>query len=1424
MSLMLFERIQHIALHRVVLVALVLGSLTGVSIAGDAKSMYVIANHSAAQFDAWNINAPGVDPPISYQATYGLSYAHAPAGVAIDSNSETLFITSENTAGVELVDAKTMTSFGWSDGASNLGGIDFDETNDTVYSVRRGADDLYVYAWDPGAKTLTLRSGYPKDLPDCAGAFGLALDSNEGVLYVADTSAAIVRVYDADTLEQISTFAPSFAPVGIDVDRQRGLVYTTAPDGACAGVSLGNTLLSRYDLATGIETTVDMGYGGMGVAVDEITGYVYVTGGCSGDAISIWDSNLNPMGTTGDIGDPAGIAIGNASYNPLNLAKNDTVVGQGVYVGQQFAYEITYDNAANTLDATGVVAVDRLPVGLDFVSETRNGVPGTGVYDPVAHTVSWDIGTLAAGYTGGKIEIVVSVNQNASSGTTIYNYCEIDSDQSPLTTVVGGDPDNPNPDDPGTDIIEGSPPIARASDITGQPQTMYADTVYSVTCKYYHSSGRDSLKHCLLQLDHPTKPLTMMWYESTGIYGPWAGEEGANYLTITDVDVTEIANGNEGYELTWRFMISNLWPNAAGAIDFGVFASDDSSLESGWDYDDTDSSFSADTGETSSTLPVALIEQKEELIDQLEHLRRWVEIYGLSIPLGDVLALAGLPDDIDWLGYDVQEARALLQDWSVAVESSIAAKRDEALNRLVLAEQAIARIYGSDDPRIRGAEGLTSDISAVVVDVAELFVKPLRVVQKTNQYLHGVRWLSWLHDSIDGLTWQVQNLLGSALVNSVQAILSCPDLGGNEDVKSLVSDLLEVVKTYLTEGTVQLLDIGGELIGSIGTSAVVYWWYVPATQPAEDLSVDMATFLDGAGGYTGLYEDAVDGIEVLENAVASKSASLHDTLQLLRSASKITQALAQVAQVAGLIPGVGTLTLIMNCINIASTAAYAVDAGFSLAYLLELPNSVEAAVDFSFHPDSAILPTQSRLDPKSLSSRAELVNLTLWEELTSMLGDNLDKYEQAVLDVEAKIRAADLQALEAAMNELLAAEDAVFSTFESIKGVLQGVSGEAAISVPGFREAFTAFLDKWMSASIARMLFVGQVIEWAGGSSSAQEIATQGRFAVRVNKELGQIAANLMQDSNSLNSPAVLVITSWDPMPQVMSTTEAVQIQAELRNVGPSTAPDVEVSLSLDNLTSSMSTTHSVGDVASGETATLTWNLTPIAEGVATVTLEVSAEGAIVPVGVSRVLHVSNNQAPMVQLLNVADTGLGDYIVNWQATDPDGGSSTLSISLALSESTSEEWVVLAHSEANDGSYTWSTEGLAPGSYEIQVMATDPEGATGSSESDAVLVGRSPLGEGVGLIAAPNPVRDDEVAFFYELPANTTEEALLRVFSVSGRQLFWVEIDPMEHRWPSSGFWSPVDEYGVPLANGPYLCVLVTDGRVVSQVKMVIQRQ
>jgi len=88
--------------------------------------------------------------------------------------------------------------------------------------------------------------------------------------------------------------------------------------------------------------------------------------------------------------------------------------------------------------------------------------------------------------------------------------------------------------------------------------------------------------------------------------------------------------------------------------------------------------------------------------------------------------------------------------------------------------------------------------------------------------------------------------------------------------------------------------------------------------------------------------------------------------------------------------------------------------------------------------------------------------------------------------------------------------------------------------------------------------------------------------------------------------------------------------------------------------------------------------------------------------------------------------------------------------------------------------------------------------------------------------APNPVSSDGCVFHFNLPENIAQ-AKLMIFNVAGRLLFETSLDVSATRFPSSGTWNPVDQNGVPLANGPYIYVLVADGKVIGQGKMVIQR-
>lgn len=407
------------------------------------KSLYLCAEHHTSQFDAWTINPDGT---VTYQATYNLIYTSDPAGIAIDESSATLFTTSEFSYGIEMFDAIGLTTVGYAGSAAglpqNLAGIDVDDANDIVYTIRRWTDDLYLLDWNPTTTTLTLRAGYPINLPGCSGAFGAALDETTGKLWVADSTAGVARAYDVNTWTEDTSlsFTPSHKPVDIAVDRQRGFVYSVSMSaGASVPSGCGSYLISKFDLATSTETTHNIGHQGVGIAVDEVTGYVYVTGSPTGtppyDNLEVWNpATWAQVQQTGDIGNPAGICIPQAevAYNPLNLQK---IGPASANPGDTITYSISFDNLGNNFPVNNVVLVDDLPPEVSFVSATGGGGGYPWSYDPITHRVTWNIGTLPALAPTDTVTVTVTINLGLAPGSKIINYATIDSDETPSTTV-----------------------------------------------------------------------------------------------------------------------------------------------------------------------------------------------------------------------------------------------------------------------------------------------------------------------------------------------------------------------------------------------------------------------------------------------------------------------------------------------------------------------------------------------------------------------------------------------------------------------------------------------------------------------------------------------------------------------------------------------------------------------------------------------------------------------------------------------------------------------------------------------------------------------------------------------------------------------------------------------------------------------------
>ncbi len=440
----------------VVLMAGLIGTASVAMANGGIKSLYVNADLNANS----PIEAYSIQPSPTYLQYQAVSNPtrYGGVGLALDTASATLFVTFEGYNTLDIVDATTLVVGGnqvTAPGASNLAGIVVDQDKQKVYTVDRGTSNLYVYSWDSTLKTLTLDG--IQILPVSA-LFGIALDEVNDLLYVGDLTTT-VKYFNTSGWSLAGSFPVSESVMGIAVDTNNGFVYTGnayPPYGATG-------LLSKYDLGSNTESTINIrGLTGgvttdcvVGLAVDLDTGLLYITAGNMGsggsDRIIVFNSNLSMLHATGDIGNPTGIVVPSTgiSYNPLNLSKDDGLGGAGIEPGAQITYTISYDNVGNNNPVTGVVIVETLPGEVTYVSHSGNGTYLAGSPE----TVTWNIGTVAAGASSQSVTVTVQVKPGTARGTTITDTCSIDSDQTgqawaneeTLVNREGGEPPGPGP-------------------------------------------------------------------------------------------------------------------------------------------------------------------------------------------------------------------------------------------------------------------------------------------------------------------------------------------------------------------------------------------------------------------------------------------------------------------------------------------------------------------------------------------------------------------------------------------------------------------------------------------------------------------------------------------------------------------------------------------------------------------------------------------------------------------------------------------------------------------------------------------------------------------------------------------------------------------------------------------------------------------
>ena len=366
------------------------------------RSLYVIAeitnSFNPLPILAYDI---GQDGKLTFQTRQYIPFRDGGAvGIAIDWQSEHLFVTYEYSEFLNVLDARTMVSLGktGASDASNLAGVVFDESKGMLYCVDYSSSKLHSYIWNAHTGKLTATLGSPFTL-EGSTAYGIALDEEQGLLYAANGSKT-VRIYSTSDWSSVGTITVSRPAISIAVDTSRNLLYT-------GGGYIADTMLCQYDMTTGVTKSVqvDSVAGVMGLAVDLVTGCVYTTTGVNnrkgGDDLLVYDTSLTLIDSVLDIGNPTGIVIParELGYNPLNFAKEivtdgDVESDEEIYVspGETVTYRLCFDN---TVMVSDVSIVDTLPQYMTFVDADGYGDYGT--YNAGSHTFTWSLSSVPAG-------------------------------------------------------------------------------------------------------------------------------------------------------------------------------------------------------------------------------------------------------------------------------------------------------------------------------------------------------------------------------------------------------------------------------------------------------------------------------------------------------------------------------------------------------------------------------------------------------------------------------------------------------------------------------------------------------------------------------------------------------------------------------------------------------------------------------------------------------------------------------------------------------------------------------------------------------------------------------------------------------------------------------------------------------------------
>ncbi len=244
------------------------------------KSVYVIADFGQSTNRVnWELQAYVVnDNQLSYGQNWNPDNRNlGPVGLAVDEKNKHLYVSYESSNVLDVFDAATLVQIGQITlpGASNIAGLVVNSDSERLYFVDRGNIDLYVY----DSATLARLTNEEFELTVAA----MGIDVWDDTIYVTNgqTSGGFgntISYYSLSNKTLLGSFNISdkaAQAIAVDgSDSNNVLVFTTNTI-----QSHNNGKLTKYNVNTGVEQTVDIGYDGRGISVNPYSGLVYVACG-----------------------------------------------------------------------------------------------------------------------------------------------------------------------------------------------------------------------------------------------------------------------------------------------------------------------------------------------------------------------------------------------------------------------------------------------------------------------------------------------------------------------------------------------------------------------------------------------------------------------------------------------------------------------------------------------------------------------------------------------------------------------------------------------------------------------------------------------------------------------------------------------------------------------------------------------------------------------------------------------------------------------------------------------------------------------------------------------------------------------------------------------------------------------------------------